>query len=615
MWFSVLLLVYASCRGASAAPAAASPALEEAYLAVAGAVAPGQRLLTEDSVRSLFNTLRHRVQCGEVPCEEVSYMGLSLPPGQRAGPQLTHNHTIHRQEGPRNGGENATISVTQFPALAAGSLLFLAGPGRVCAAIRRGQWAQETQQFLHKFTHHDHAEHQREEHHDHSHIDVHGTEALLQELHNHYEPSHTEDTHGCVTASSIMEEADPSAAHQIKEVGPVLGRVLYHVLLGHCLTGQRLPDEHFFLDYIMHQLGSENFTVHDLEALMRSLGIGTENSHEDGHQHGHGHEHGHEDNDEQAEHAHHYHSKHGGGHAEHQSNNTLEHRCFSAEQLVLIHGLADNGSSEMGRPELARLTPAFIQQILSGSCKDVTEPATPDGLSKTERYLYATLANSIITLFSMFGIVLLLCTSCTSVFQFCIQFCVSMAVGSLTGDALLHLLPTVLGVHVHSDEGSSRHQSDHSQHEETPDYIYKMLAGICGIYLFYLMEKIFSLIKHKNHSHHHHHHHHGEESEPHHCDHGRVLEMYQHERKQRDKSQSSSKADLVGSGDKGKSLSELTERQREQRLLPYMITIGDTIHNFADGLAVGAAFSLSWRSGLSTSLAVLCHELPHELGK
>lgn len=58
-------------------------------------------------------------------------------------------------------------------------------------------------------------------------------------------------------------------------------------------------------------------------------------------------------------------------------------------------------------------------------------------------YVYATLANTVICLMAMFGIVVLLCTSCSSLFQLCIQFCISLAVGSLTGDALLHLLPTV----------------------------------------------------------------------------------------------------------------------------------------------------------------------------
>lgn len=45
-----------------------------------------------------------------------------------------------------------------------------------------------------------------------------------------------------------------------------------------------------------------------------------------------------------------------------------------------------------------------------------------------------------------------------------------------------------------------------------------------------------------------------------------------------------------------------------------MIMIGDTFHNFVDGILIAAAFMLDIQVGLVTALAIIAHEIPQEVG-
>ncbi len=45
-----------------------------------------------------------------------------------------------------------------------------------------------------------------------------------------------------------------------------------------------------------------------------------------------------------------------------------------------------------------------------------------------------------------------------------------------------------------------------------------------------------------------------------------------------------------------------------------MITVGDTFHNFVDGIIIAAAFLTDVRLGIVTSLAIIAHEIPQEVG-
>lgn len=56
------------------------------------------------------------------------------------------------------------------------------------------------------------------------------------------------------------------------------------------------------------------------------------------------------------------------------------------------------------------------------------------------------------------------------------------------------------------------------------------------------------------------------------------------------------------------------ESECEIHSFGYMNLFGDAIHNFIDGLIIAVAFMNSISLGISTSLAILVHEIPQEIG-
>uniref|UniRef100_A0A8C2Q105 Zinc transporter ZIP4 n=1 Tax=Cyprinus carpio TaxID=7962 RepID=A0A8C2Q105_CYPCA len=525
---------------------------KDIYAKIVDLVSPGVEFLTDDALHSVFELLEKRVQCSGVSC------GKCL--------SVEHLHQLLSNYSSLQG-----LQMEDFFTVVPGCCLFLSSPLETCGAIREGHWGEETHHFIQMILGQDNTTSSLNEI---SAREYEGFKQLFDEMEKYYQPDTNES---CLSLKDILEE---SSDHHV-ELDAVFASILYHALHGDCMRSLVLPEQEYFLDYIFSHFASDNLTLHDFEELLKALNLGREeHDHDDAHTEDEPHRsrptprQSHQD--------------------DHRRNSSWDTMCFSAEDLLRIYQL---NSSSLTRDQFTQLSPALIQQILSGSCSEITfTHVTPDSLSTAERYGYATLANIIICLMAMFGIVVLLFSRCTQAFQMCIQFCISLAVGSLTGDALLHLLPMFLGLHAH-EEG-------HSHEEENLDYIYKPLVVIGGIYVFFLMESIFAIITR-------HGHHHDGESDPH--NHSKVLQMFQSRRTQQNNN-STSEDELVDGQNNEKSLLEPISSTREKRLLPFMITIGDGIHNFADGLAMGAAFSVSWRSGLATSLAVLCHELPHELG-
>ncbi|XP_066497017.1 zinc transporter ZIP10 [Hoplias malabaricus] len=338
--------------------------------------------------------------------------------------------------------------------------------------------------------------------------------------------------------------------------------------------------------------------------------------------------------------------------------------CLNLTQLLRHYGLSPD--SVISPAEFTYLCPALLYQIDSRVC--IRHYHQVDVQNEPEKsvwiWVWGFVSITVISLLSLLGVVLvpILNQSC---FKYLLTFLVALAVGTLSGDALLHLLPHSQGGHDHS------HGEQNGEAEETDlltefDGVWKGLTALAGIYLLFIIEHCISMFKHykdqggsffrrkKR----------GEDGKI-----GRKLSDHKLNRRSdaewmhlkplnegsQNDSQLNELQPLDFSNKNPLDISEtqdshqetavtVTENGRKAKTkkhghghshghshhghchtdkemkdagiasIAWMVIMGDGMHNFSDGLAIGAAFSANITGGISTSVAVFCHELPHELG-
>ncbi|GAB0087136.1 Protein catecholamines up [Sergentomyia squamirostris] len=166
-----------------------------------------------------------------------------------------------------------------------------------------------------------------------------------------------------------------------------------------------------------------------------------------------------------------------------------------------------------------------------------------------------------------------------------LKMLLAFASGGLLGDAFLHLIPHATGSHDHhGDHGGHGHSHGHS-HGGEEGHHHDMSVGLWvlgGIITFLAVEKAVRLMRGG------HGHSHGETKE---------TEKLKKDGKEAKKT-------------KGKK----EEKKEDIHIAGYLNLAADFTHNFTDGLAIGASYLAGSGIGVITTITILLHEVPHEIG-
>ncbi|XP_076842582.1 metal cation symporter ZIP8 [Brachyhypopomus gauderio] len=272
-------------------------------------------------------------------------------------------------------------------------------------------------------------------------------------------------------------------------------------------------------------------------------------------------------------------------------------QCVSAEDILALYGLSN--LTHLDTDHLKTVCPALLNQALL-PCS----PPSAAHLKHIEQHVwgYGFLAVTIINLFSLLGLLVLPFTK-KPYFPKVLTYFIGLAIGTLFSNAVLQLIPEALGFDPKSD-----------------NYIQKAVGIFGGFYLLFFMEKILQMVLKTDHEHGHSH---SSSAGVPQQNGGAVITVTSFSTAHCDKTSRTSDSpedqeppESQQATESGRGLCQCLSSRRLAgvKTLAWMITLSDALHNFIDGLAIGASFTVSVLTGFSTSLAIVCEEFPHELG-
>ncbi|XP_057292383.1 zinc transporter ZIP12-like [Hydractinia symbiolongicarpus] len=456
----------------------------------------------------------------------------------------------------------------------------------------------------------------------------------------------------CFSAHEVQKEASNISKTVISEheFEYATAYIILKLLKKSCIKEDvsPLPEKGFFAEQIFHEFGNKTHLTHkNFEELVEKLNLGKVK------------------NSSVVPDKHHDHRKRrstetGHDHDEHSAKSSAyAKKCYSGEDMLSIFSVPEG--SLINKAKFEKMCPALIQQIESGACnvaaKNTTTTKKEDKEEdKWQPWIGALIATFIVSLGSLSG-VLAAPLSKKKWFPLLIMYLIALAVAVLIGDALLHLFPHSLGLHGH-EEGESHDHGGENEALKSNSFVWKSMVFLAGVFSFFTFEILMHAFSGHSHSH-------GPDGmtslEETHKHAGRMNSLSKEPTKgtlqmsedavftNRNRTESivintpagihecanekeynitveyqqnynNGSVNFKNNSDGKSSLVSPSKKNsiKNFKSVVWMVLIGDAIHNFLDGIAIGVAFTETWPSGLhggiSTSIAIFCHELPHELG-